>query len=159
VKRRSKRHRPRADYRRTVSEHRSGPVGQVLPDHAAKFPSVLDNYLPAAPRCRISRKAGARRHVHAGRPAKAWRRSEPPTTPRELLAWCRRIGPFQLREASQLGTGLRSSWGFQPCSATESRDRSTAGKTWAYLKELDGCIEYYPSGTGAMMSSAKGHVT
>jgi putative spermidine/putrescine transport system substrate-binding protein len=24
-------------------------------------------------------------------------------------------------------------------------------KTWAYLKELNGCVEYYPSGTGATM--------
>ena len=24
-------------------------------------------------------------------------------------------------------------------------------KTWAFLKELDTCIEYYPTGTGAMM--------
>jgi putative spermidine/putrescine transport system substrate-binding protein len=24
-------------------------------------------------------------------------------------------------------------------------------KTWAYLKELNGCIEYYPTGTGAVM--------
>jgi putative spermidine/putrescine transport system substrate-binding protein len=24
-------------------------------------------------------------------------------------------------------------------------------KTWAYLKELDSCIEYYPTGTGAVM--------
>ena len=24
-------------------------------------------------------------------------------------------------------------------------------KTWAYLKQLDECIEYYPSGTGATM--------
>jgi putative spermidine/putrescine transport system substrate-binding protein len=35
---------------------------KVLPDYAAKFPSVLDNYLPAA---RSKRSAG--RHVHACR--------------------------------------------------------------------------------------------
>jgi putative spermidine/putrescine transport system substrate-binding protein len=47
----------------------------------------------------------------------------------------------------------RSSWGCPTFSATRIHATPAKGwdKTWAYLKELDSCIEYYTTGTGAVM--------
>src|SRR6185437_12586093 len=66
---------------------------KVLPDHAAKFPAVLDNYLPAARKMQDLAQGNALvvTFMPAGplleyNPDKV---TEPPTTPQELLAWCK----------------------------------------------------------------------
>ena len=47
----------------------------------------------------------------------------------------------------------RSSWACRICSGDSNPRDPVKGwdKTWAFLKELNGCIEYYTSGTGAVM--------
>jgi putative spermidine/putrescine transport system substrate-binding protein len=65
---------------------------KVLPDHAAKFPSVLDNYLPAARKMQDLAQGEAL--VVTFMPAGPLLEYNPdkvktaPTTPAELLAWC-----------------------------------------------------------------------
>ncbi|TMG85366.1 MAG: extracellular solute-binding protein, partial [Betaproteobacteria bacterium] len=66
---------------------------KVLPDHAAKFPNVLDNYLPAARKMQDLAQGEALvvTFMPAGplleyNPDKV---KQPPTTPQELLAWCK----------------------------------------------------------------------
>ena len=66
---------------------------KVLPDYAARFPGVLDNYLPAARKMNdlAQNQALVVTFMPAGplleyNPAKVKR---VPTTPQELLAWCK----------------------------------------------------------------------
>jgi len=131
---------------------------KVLPDHESKFPSVLDNYLPAARKMQDLAQGEALvvTFMPAGplleyNPDKV---KEPPTTPQELLAWCKaNPNRFGYARPANSGPGFTFLMGL-PYVLGDRNPRDPVNgweKTWAYLKELDSCIEYYPSGTGAMM--------
>ena len=76
-----------------------------------------------------------------------------PTTPQELLAWCK-ANPNQLIYArpANSGPGRTFVMGL-PYLLGDKDPKNPASwdKTWAYLKDLNTCIEYYPTGTGAVM--------
>ncbi len=77
-----------------------------------------------------------------------------PTTPQELLAWCK-ANPNRLIYArpANSGPGRTFLMGL-PYILGDSNPKDPVNgwsKTWAYLKELNTCIEYYPTGTGAVM--------
>jgi putative spermidine/putrescine transport system substrate-binding protein len=78
----------------------------------------------------------------------------PPTTPAELLAWCK-ANPNRpdLRPPRELGPGPHVHHGLPYILGDKNPKDPVNGweKTWAYLKELNSCIEYYPTGTGAVM--------
>lgn len=131
---------------------------QVLPDHAAKFPKVLDNYLPEA------RKMQELAHDHAlavvfmtGGPFLEYnpeKVKQPPTSPEELLSWCK-ANPNKLiygRPANS-GPGRTFIMGLPYLLGDKDPKDPVKGweKTWVYLKALNTCIEYYPGGTGATM--------
>ena len=131
---------------------------KVLPDHAAKFPGVLDNYLPAARKMNdlAQNEALVVTFMPAGplleyNPAKV---KQPPTTPQELLAWCKaNPNRFAYARPANSGPGFTFIMGL-PYILGDADPRDPAkgwDKTWAYLKELDSCIEYYTTGTGAVM--------
>ena len=131
---------------------------KVLPDHAAKFPGVLDNYLPAARKMQDLAQGDALvvTFMPAGplleyNPAKV---AKAPKTPAELLAWCKaNPNRFAYARPANSGPGFTFLMGL-PYLLGDKDPRDPAkgwDKTWAYLKELNTCIEYYPSGTGAMM--------
>ena len=131
---------------------------KVLPDHAAKFPGVLDNYLPAARKMNdlAQNEALVVTFMPAGplleyNPAKV---KQPPTTPQELLAWCKsNPNRFAYARPANSGPGFTFIMGL-PYLLGDADPRDPARgweKTWAYLKELDSCIEYYTTGTGAVM--------
>jgi putative spermidine/putrescine transport system substrate-binding protein len=130
---------------------------KVLPDHAAKFPSVLDNYLPAARKMQDLSQGEAL--VVTFMPAGPLLEYNPdkvkqaPTTPQELLAWCK-ANPNRLIYArpANSGPGRTFVMGL-PYLLGDKDPKNPASwdKTWAYLKELNTCIEYYPTGTGAVM--------
>src|SRR5689334_2931815 len=131
---------------------------KVLPDHAAKFPGVLDNYLPAARKMNdlAQNEAIVVTFMPAGplleyNPAKV---KQPPTTPQELLAWCKsNPNRFAYARPANSGPGFTFIMGL-PYLLGDADPRDPAKgweKTWAYLKELDSCIEYYTTGTGAVM--------
>jgi putative spermidine/putrescine transport system substrate-binding protein len=131
---------------------------KVLPDHAAKFPAVLDNYLPAARKMQDLAQGNALvvTFMPAGplleyNPDKV---TEPPTTPQELLAWCKaHPNRFGYARPANSGPGFTFLMGLPYVLGDKDPRDPVNGweKTWAFLKELDGCIEYYPTGTGAMM--------
>jgi putative spermidine/putrescine transport system substrate-binding protein len=78
----------------------------------------------------------------------------PPTSTDELLAWCKQNPNrfFHARPANS-GPGRTFLMGL-PYLLGDSDPKDPAkgwDKTWAYLKELNKYIEYYPSGTGATM--------
>ena len=78
----------------------------------------------------------------------------PPTTPAELLAWCK-ANPNRLIYArpANSGPGRTFIMGLPYILGDKNPKDPVNGweKTWAYLKELNSCIEYYPTGTGIVM--------
>jgi len=135
-----------------------GLLMKILPDHAAKFPGLMGNYLPAA--AKMQELAGdygiAVTFMPAGplleyNPAKV---KQVPATPAELLAWCK-ANPNRLIYArpANSGPGRTFIMGLPYILGDKDPKDPVNGwdKTWAYLKDLNSCIEYYPTGTGAVM--------
>ncbi len=131
---------------------------KVLSDHADKFPGLLDNYLPAARNMQelARNQAVAVVFMPAGplveyNPDKV---KDVPTTPQALLAWCK-ANPDRLIYArpANSGPGRTFLMGLPYLLGDKDPKDPVNGweKTWAYLKELNSCIEYYPTGTGVTM--------
>jgi putative spermidine/putrescine transport system substrate-binding protein len=130
----------------------------VLTNHAAKFPGVKDNYLDPAKKMQELAKDQALAVVFmpAGpliefNPAKV---KEPPTTPAALLAWCKaNPNKFVYARPANSGPGRTFLMGLPYMLGDKDPKDPVNGweKTWAYLKELNSCIEYYPTGTGIVM--------
>ena len=131
---------------------------QLLPAQAAKFPNLMDNYLPSAKKMQdlASGQGIMVTYMPAGplleyNPDKV---KVPPKTPAELLGWCK-ANPNRLIYArpANSGPGRTFLMGLPYLLGDKDPKDPIAGwdKTWAYLKELNSCIEYYPTGTGAVM--------
>jgi putative spermidine/putrescine transport system substrate-binding protein len=131
---------------------------KVLPDYAAKFPGLLDNYQPAALKMQDLAQGDALvvTFMPAGplleyNPGKV---KQPPTTPAELLAWCKaNPNRFGYARPANSGPGFTFLMGLPYLLGDRDPRDPVKGwdKTWAYLKELDTCIEYYTTGTAAIM--------
>ena len=78
--------------------------------------------------------------------------NEVPKTAEELLAWCK-ANPDKLIYARPANSGAGRTFlmglPFILGDADPKDPINGWDKTWAYLKELNTCIEYYPSGTSA----------
>jgi putative spermidine/putrescine transport system substrate-binding protein len=135
-----------------------GLLLQILPTYSSKFPNLIANYQPAA--AEMQKLAGnygvAVTFMPAGplleyNPAKV---KQAPTTPAELLAWCK-ANPNRLIYArpANSGPGRTFIMGLPYVLGDKNPKDPVNGwdKTWAYLKDLNSCIEYYPTGTGAVM--------
>jgi putative spermidine/putrescine transport system substrate-binding protein len=131
---------------------------RILPDHAAQFPGVLDNYLPAALKMQELAKDQALAVVFM--PAGPLLEYNPdkvkqvPTTPAELLTYCKaNPNRFIYARPANSGPGRTFLMGLPYLLGDKDPKDPVKGwdKTWAYLKELNSCIEYYPTGTGALM--------
>jgi len=135
-----------------------GVLMKILPDNASKFPNLKENYLPAAAKMQelaqdygitvVFMPAGPLLEYN---PAKV---KQAPTTPQELLAWCK-ANPNKLIYArpANSGPGRTFIMGLPYILGDKDPKDPVKGwdKTWAYLKDLNSCIEYYPTGTGAVM--------
>jgi putative spermidine/putrescine transport system substrate-binding protein len=130
----------------------------ILPQYAAKFPGLMGNYLPAAAKMQglADNDALIVTFMPAGplveyNPDKV---KTPPTTPAELLAWCK-ANPNRLIYArpANSGPGRTFIMGLPYILGDKDPKDPVHGwdKTWAYLEQLNSCIEYYPTGTGAVM--------
>jgi putative spermidine/putrescine transport system substrate-binding protein len=135
-----------------------GLLIKILPDYASKFPGLLNNYQPAAAKMQeLAQDSGiAVTFMPAGplleyNPDKV---KQVPTTPAELLAWCK-ANPNKLIYArpANSGPGRTFIMGLPYILGDKNPKDPVNGweKTWAYLKELNSCIEYYPTGTTATM--------
>ena len=131
---------------------------RMLPDHADKFPNLMTNYMPAAAKMQELAKGQAIAVVFMTsgplieyNPDKV---KDPPTTTAALLAWCK-ANPNRLIYArpANSGPGRTFLMGLPYLLGDKDPKDPINGweKTWAYLKELNGCIEYYPTGTGITM--------
>jgi putative spermidine/putrescine transport system substrate-binding protein len=77
-----------------------------------------------------------------------------PTSTEELMAWCK-ANPNRFIYARPANSGPGRAWMMGlPYLLGDSNPKDPMkgwDKTWAYLSELDKYIEYYPTGTGAVM--------
>jgi putative spermidine/putrescine transport system substrate-binding protein len=135
-----------------------GLLTKLLPEYASKFPNLTANYQPAAAKMQeLAQGYGIEvTFMPAGplleyNPAKV---KQVPTTPQELLAWCK-ANPNRLIYArpANSGPGRTFIMGLPYILGDKNPKDPVNGweKTWAFLKELNSCIEYYPTGTGAVM--------
>ena len=135
-----------------------GLLMKILPTYAAKFPNLMANYQPAA--AKMQELAGDYGITVVFMPAGPLIEYNPdkvkqaPTTPQELLAWCK-ANPNRLIYArpANSGPGRTFIMGLPYLLGDKDPKDPVKGwdKTWAYLKDLNSCIEYYPTGTTAVM--------
>ncbi|WP_134496410.1 ABC transporter substrate-binding protein [Microvirga pakistanensis] len=130
----------------------------LVPQHAAALPKLDDIYLPAAAKMQtLAKGQGVVVTYYPSGPLLEYmpdRVKKVPTTAEDLLAWTKE-NPNRLIYArpANSGPGRTFLMGL-PYLLGDSNPQDPAkgwDKTWAYLKELGQNIEYYPSGTGAVM--------
>ena len=131
---------------------------KLLPDNAAALPGVLDKYAPGPRKMQdLAQGFGLEvTYMPAGplleyNPAKV---SDPPKTPDQLLAWCK-AHPNKLIYArpANSGPGRTFLMGLPYVLGDKNPQDPINGwdKTWAFLKQLNECVPYYPGGTSAVM--------
>ncbi|MCW2240247.1 ABC transporter substrate-binding protein [Azospirillum canadense] len=130
----------------------------LLPNYAEKFPNLEANYLPAAGKMQgLAGNQGIVVTYYPSGPLLEYapeRVKTPPKTPDELLAWCKaNPGKFMYARPANSGPGRTFLMGLPYLLGDKDPKDPVNGweKTWAYLKDLNSCIEYYPSGTTATM--------
>jgi putative spermidine/putrescine transport system substrate-binding protein len=130
----------------------------LLPDFAASLPNLDEIYLPGARAmqslasnqgvCIVFCPAGP---VMEYMPARV---KQVPASAEELLAWAK-VNPnrFMYARPANSGPGRVFMMGLPYVLGDKDPKDPANGwdKTWAYLKELGQYVEYYPSGTGAVM--------
>jgi putative spermidine/putrescine transport system substrate-binding protein len=132
---------------------------KLLPTYADKFPGLEDKYEPAA--LNLHRAQGQGFGVvinyYPSGPLLEYapeRVKQVPTTAQELLAWAK-ANPkrFMYARPANSGPGRTFMMGLPYLLGDKDPKDPIGGwdKTWAYLRELNEFIEYYPSGTGATM--------
>jgi len=130
----------------------------LLPDQAAKFPGVLDKFADG-PRKMQELAHGFGLEVTyspAGplleyNPAKV---TDVPKTPAQLLSWCQaHPGKLIYARPANSGPGRAFLMGLPYLLGDKDPHDPIHGwdKTWAFLKQLNDCIPYYPGGTSAVM--------
>jgi putative spermidine/putrescine transport system substrate-binding protein len=131
---------------------------QMLPDFAAKLPKLDEIYLPGAAKmqdlannqgvCIVFCPAGP---LLEYMPEKV---KNPPTSPAELMEYTKaNPGRFIYARPANSGPGRVFMMGLPYVLGDKNPADPKDGwdKTWDYLKALGENIEYYPSGTGAVM--------
>jgi putative spermidine/putrescine transport system substrate-binding protein len=131
---------------------------KILPDYADKFPSLQQNYLAGALVMHQAAEGFAVTVVYTpSGPLLEYapdRVAEAPKTTDALLEWCKtHPNRFLYARPANSGPGRTFLQGLPYLLGDSDPKDPLKGwdKTWAYLKELNGCIEYYPSGTGVTM--------
>jgi putative spermidine/putrescine transport system substrate-binding protein len=130
----------------------------LLPDQAAKFPGVLDKFADG-PRKMQELAHGFGLEVTyspAGplleyNPAKV---TDVPRTTAQLLSWCQaHPGKLIYARPANSGPGRAFLMGLPYLLGDKDPHDPIHGwdKTWAFLKQLNDCIPYYPGGTSAVM--------
>jgi putative spermidine/putrescine transport system substrate-binding protein len=131
---------------------------EILPKYADKFPNLMANYLPGAANMqKLAENQGITVSYYPSGPLLEFapeRVKDPPKSAEDLLAWCKaHPNRFMYARPANSGPGRTLLMGLPYILGDKDPKDPIAGwdKTWAYLKEMSSCIEYYPSGTGATM--------
>lgn len=135
-----------------------GLLVKLFPDHDKAFPGVMDSLMPAPRKMQdLAQGHGLIVTFMPGGPLLEYNPAKvkaPPSTAQELLAWCK-ANPNKLIYArpANSGPGRTFMMGLPYILGDKDPKDPIKGwdKTWAYLKDLNSCIEYYPTGTGAVM--------
>jgi len=126
---------------------------QLMPQYTAAFQKTIDSYLPGAKAASTLFKGYGIAHVFCpGGPMFTYNPEKvptPPRTPAELLAWAKaNPGKFLYARPANSGPGRAFLQGLPwILRDKDPKNPKTWDKTWAFLKELDNYIDYYPSGT------------
>jgi putative spermidine/putrescine transport system substrate-binding protein len=130
----------------------------LLKDYPEKFPNLEANYLPGALNMqKLAEGFGITVAYYPSGPLLEFapeRVKDPPHSTDELLAWCKaHPNRFMYARPANSGPGRTLLMGLPYLLGDSNPSDPINGwaKTWAYLKELNSCVEYYPSGTGATM--------
>lgn len=131
---------------------------EILPKYAGEFPNLKELYIPGA--YLMQEMARGQAFVIDWYPSGPLleyapdRVSQVPDTPEALLAYCKaNPGKFMYARPANSGPGRTFVMGLPYLLGDKDPKDPIKGwdKTWAYLKELDTCIEYYTAGTTASM--------
>jgi putative spermidine/putrescine transport system substrate-binding protein len=132
---------------------------KLFPDYEASFPGIEANYEPAA--LNLFKAQGQGYGVvcayYPSGPLLEYapeRVSKPPSSAEELLAWAKaNPNRFMYARPANSGPGRTFMMGLPYILGDKDPKDPVAGwdKTWAYLRELNAFVEYYPTGTGATM--------
>ncbi|MBB3235839.1 putative spermidine/putrescine transport system substrate-binding protein [Phyllobacterium endophyticum] len=131
---------------------------KLLPDHSSSLPDLASIYLePAHRMLSLGKNFGVVVTYYPSGPLLEYmpdRVKTVPTTAEELLAWAKENpNKFLYARPANSGPGRTFLMGL-PYLLGDADPRDPVkgwDKTWAYLKELHKHIEYYPTGTGALM--------
>jgi putative spermidine/putrescine transport system substrate-binding protein len=131
---------------------------ELIPAHASALPKLDDIYLPAAAKMQtLAKGQGVVVTYYPSGPLLEYMPDKVktvPTTAEELLAYTKaNPGRFIYARPANSGPGRTFIMGL-PYLLGDSNPQDPAkgwDKTWAFLKEIGQNVEYYPSGTGAVM--------
>ncbi len=127
----------------------------ILPTYQALFPDLSKLYSPGA--YEMQQMANGQAILDDWTPSGPLleyapdRVKSPPTTAAGLLSWCQaHPNRFMYARPANSGPGRTFVMGLPYLLGDKDPSDPVHGwdKTWAYLKQLNSCIEYYPSGTG-----------
>jgi putative spermidine/putrescine transport system substrate-binding protein len=128
---------------------------QVVPKHAASLPKLEDVYPASVQKLQaLAQGYGVTVAYSPGGPLIEFmpdRVKSPPTSAAELLAWCKaNPNRFVYARPANSGPGRAFLMGLPYILGDSDPKDPIKGwdKTWAYLKDMNSCIEYYPTGTG-----------
>ncbi|HLY27037.1 MAG TPA: extracellular solute-binding protein [Aggregatilineales bacterium] len=131
---------------------------QIRPDYNAKFPGLDDNYLPIAKQYNdLDNGYAILDTTTPSGPLIEYDPSQvdkPPTTIDELKAWIlANPGKFAYARPANSGPGRTFLQGLPYLLGDKDPKDPVNGwaKTWQFLKDIDPAIEYYTSGTSAIM--------
>jgi putative spermidine/putrescine transport system substrate-binding protein len=131
---------------------------EILPKYASQFPDLKELYIPGA--YLMQEMARGQAFVIDWYPSGPLLEYAPdrvksvPDTPEALMAYCKaNPGRFMYARPANSGPGRTFVMALPYLLGDRDPKDPINGwdKTWAYLKELDTCIEYYTAGTTASM--------
>jgi putative spermidine/putrescine transport system substrate-binding protein len=130
----------------------------ILPDFAGKLPKLDEIYLPGAAKMQtLAQNQGVCIVFCPAGPLLEYMPDKvktPPTSPAELMEWAKaNTNRFMYARPANSGPGRVFMMGLPYVLGDKDPSDPKDGwaKTWDYLKALGEHIEYYPSGTGAVM--------
>ncbi|MFL6140838.1 MAG: ABC transporter substrate-binding protein [Labedaea sp.] len=135
-------------------------VLQLQPNYDAKFPNLVQNYLPpAAAMHQLAQGQGITITYYPSGPLLEYDPAKVPNPPRttdDLLAWAKaNPGKFQYAQPANSGPGRTFLMGLPYLLGDKDPKDPVNGweKTWAFLKELGKYVDYYPKGTSDTMKN------